>query len=251
MKLNLKRVALGLTMAVCLFSFTINSKAETAPATEIDANVQAQLEQLPGPYLQLFVDLKDEDVAAFKAELASQDRFAALSEAADSWQSIKGDLGALVSIGEDVTVKATEQGYSATVKAVFEKQNLDFTVTIDPQMTKVISATFEPEKAANSQEDLYGWLAVGAIVLVVAIIAVRKYNGASDSSSEEGNADASAFVPADTGVNAASAETANLVDDLELVAVITAAIAASTGSSPSGLVVRSIRRAPAGKWKNA
>lgn len=250
MKLNLKRVALGLTMAVCLFSFTINSKAETAP-TEIDANVQKQLEQFPEPYLKVFVDLKDEDVQEFKAKMESNESVAALSATADSWQSIKGDLGALVSIGQDVTVTATEQGYSATVKAVFEKQSLDFTVTIDPQMTKVVSATFEPEKAANSQEDLYGWLAVGAIVLVVAIIAVRKYNGASGSSSEEGNADAPAFVPADTGVNAVSTETANLVDDLELVAVITAAIAASTGSSPSGLVVRSIRRAPAGKWKNA
>ena len=47
------------------------------------------------------------------------------------------------------------------------------------------------------------------------------------------------------------AEEENLADDLELVAVITAAIAASTGTSPSGLVVRSIRRAPAGKWKKA
>lgn len=41
------------------------------------------------------------------------------------------------------------------------------------------------------------------------------------------------------------------VDDLELVAVITAAIAAFTGSSPSDLVVRSIKRAPDSKWKKA
>jgi hypothetical protein len=250
MKLNLKRVALGLTMAVCLFSFTINSKAETAP-TEIDANVEKQLEQFSESYLKAFVELKDEDVNAFKAQMESNESMAAFSATADSWQSIKGDLGALVSIEQDVTVKATEQGYSATVKAVFEKQSLDFIVTINPQLTKIVSATFEPVKTGNSQEDLYGWLAVGAIVLVVVIIAVRKNNGASGSSSEEGNADVSPIVPADTGVNAVSAEEANLVDDLELVAVITAAIAASTGSSPSGLVVRSIRRAPAGKWKNA
>ncbi|WP_394525876.1 sodium pump decarboxylase subunit gamma [Lacrimispora sp. JR3] len=250
MKLNLKRVALGLTMAVCLFSFTINSKAETAP-TEIDANIEKQMEQFPEPYLKAFVDLKDEDVQAFKAKMESDESVAALSATADSWQSIKGDLGALVSIGKDVTVKATEEGYSATVNAVFEKQNLDFTVTIDPRMTKVVSATFHPEKTANSQEDLYGWLAVGAIVLAAVIVAVRKYNGASDGSSEEGNANAAAFVPAESVADSVSAEPANLVDDLELVAVITAAIAASTGSSPSGLVVRSIRRAPAGKWKNA
>ena len=41
-----------------------------------------------------------------------------------------------------------------------------------------------------------------------------------------------------------------LADDLELVAVITAAIAASQGTSVDGLVVRSIRR-KSNKWKRA
>ena len=40
-------------------------------------------------------------------------------------------------------------------------------------------------------------------------------------------------------------------DDLELVAVITAAIAASEGTSTEGFVVRSIMRAPGAKWKRA
>ncbi len=50
---------------------------------------------------------------------------------------------------------------------------------------------------------------------------------------------------------AAPAVEEELVDDLELVAVITAAIAAATGSSADGLVVRSIKRAPGAKWKRA
>ncbi|MBQ9766173.1 MAG: OadG family protein [Lachnospiraceae bacterium] len=41
------------------------------------------------------------------------------------------------------------------------------------------------------------------------------------------------------------------MDDLELVAVITAAIAASMGTSTDGFVVRSIRRSSRSKWKNA
>ncbi len=44
-------------------------------------------------------------------------------------------------------------------------------------------------------------------------------------------------------------EEEELADDLELAAVITAAIAASEGVSPSGLVVRSIKRAAAGIGK--
>jgi len=41
---------------------------------------------------------------------------------------------------------------------------------------------------------------------------------------------------------------ANLVDDLELVAVITAAIAASEGTRPDGFYVRSIKRATKRNW---
>ena len=42
-----------------------------------------------------------------------------------------------------------------------------------------------------------------------------------------------------------------LVDDLELVAVITAAIAATENGQTDGFVVRSIKRRPQNKWKNA
>jgi sodium pump decarboxylase gamma subunit len=42
-----------------------------------------------------------------------------------------------------------------------------------------------------------------------------------------------------------------LVDDLELVAVITAAIAASEGVPADGFVVRSIKRSASNKWKRA
>lgn len=43
-------------------------------------------------------------------------------------------------------------------------------------------------------------------------------------------------------------EEAELTDDLELVAVITAAIAASMGTSTDGFVVRSIKRSASNKW---
>lgn len=46
-------------------------------------------------------------------------------------------------------------------------------------------------------------------------------------------------------------ESVELVDDLELVAVIAAAIAAHTGTSTDGFVVRSIRKSNKNKWRNA
>ena len=44
-------------------------------------------------------------------------------------------------------------------------------------------------------------------------------------------------------------ETVYLTDDLELVAVISAAIAAAEGTSTDGFVVLSIRRRQSNKWK--
>ena len=44
------------------------------------------------------------------------------------------------------------------------------------------------------------------------------------------------------------AETVELTDDLELIAVITAAIAAQEGTSTDGFVVRSIRRRTSNNW---
>lgn len=47
------------------------------------------------------------------------------------------------------------------------------------------------------------------------------------------------------------AEEEEYVDDLELVAVISAAIAASENTSADGFVVRSIKKANRRKWQNA
>lgn len=45
-------------------------------------------------------------------------------------------------------------------------------------------------------------------------------------------------------------EREELIDDYQLVAVITAAIAASLGKTTEGFVVRSIKRAKTSTWKN-
>ena len=54
-----------------------------------------------------------------------------------------------------------------------------------------------------------------------------------------------------TPAAAKTEEPEDLTDDLELVAVIAAAIAAYEGTSADGFQVRSIRRANTNKWKKA
>ena len=59
------------------------------------------------------------------------------------------------------------------------------------------------------------------------------------------------MVSAEITASAAEMVMADEKGDLELVAVISAAIAAYEGTSADSLVVRSIRRTPGNKWKRA
>ncbi len=256
MKLNMKRVALGLIMAACLFSLSACSKADTA-AEEIDARIQTQMEQLPGSFLELYTGLEDSQVPEFKKNMQSQDEYAALAEGVDSWENIKDELGALVSIGDTVKVEAVDHGSSATINAVFEERNMEFSITTDSKLTKVTSVAFVPEYTLGERMEkavfntLMGMGTVFIVLIFISwLIGCFQYIGKLEDKIN-GKAQEPAPAPLPEVSVPSAEENEELVDDLELVAVITAAIAASEGSSPSGLVVRSIRRAPSGKWKKA
>lgn len=256
MKLNIKRMALGICMAAGLFSLTACSKADTA-SEEIDATIQAQMEQLPGSFLQLYTSLDDSEVAEFKKQMGMQEQYAMLAEGADSWENVKDDLGELVSVEDAAVVKEIDDGYSATVRAQFEKRALEFSVTTDAKISKVTGVSFVPEYTLAENMEKAGLntlMGMGTVFCVLIFISVLiscfKFIGKFEAKAKE-----KAAAPEANTAPAVSAPVAEeeeeLTDDLELVAVITAAIAAAEGSSPSGLVVRSIRRAQAGKWKKA
>lgn len=85
-------------------------------------------------------------------------------------------------------------------------------------------------------------LAILALLLIVvltnicSLVVLTKSNKKKD-----GIAHTSVAVPVAAGVD--------VTNDLELVAVITAAIAAQQGTSTDSFVVRSIRRRPSNAWK--
>ena len=101
-------------------------------------------------------------------------------------------------------------------------------------------------------DTLFGAVVVLAVVVFVMLVTYFvniKPNLTNTSASQ-----ASAGSPVDNAIaRIVENEEEELVSDCELVAVITAAIYASLGDAvpEGGLVVRSIRRANVGKWKNA
>lgn len=94
-------------------------------------------------------------------------------------------------------------------------------------------------------ETLFAILVIIAL-LVVCFTVLPKVQKSSDMINDEIGVKNEAEVKIDNVINQI-VEREELIDDLELVAVISAAIAASTGTSPDEFIVRSIKRA---KWTN-
>ncbi|MBE5981037.1 MAG: sodium pump decarboxylase subunit gamma [Paenibacillaceae bacterium] len=260
MKLNLKRAVVGLTMAVCLFSLSACGAA-SKKSDGIDADMKAQLEQIPvASYLELYTGLEDKDTEQMRKSLTKKDEVAALAEGIDSWNNVKGDLGGFVSASDSVKLEESKDGYSATVNTVFEKRNMDFTVTFDHKLSKITGVAFVPEYNIAEKMEKAGFntlMGMGTVFVVLIFISMLIGGFRYISIFEEKLLNKKNV----TGIKVAAeaepvfteplAEEDELKDDLELAAVITAAIAASEGVSPSGLVVRSIKRAAAGNWKKA
>lgn len=126
----------------------------------------------------------------------------------------------------------------------FDKDDVVTTVTMDPIYSKGEIA----KKAALNT--LIGMGSVFAVLILLAfIISLFKYVSVFENRGKaKKDVAEKAAAPAPAPVAPAAPA---LADDLQLIAVITAAIAAAEGTSTDGFVVRSIKRRSNNKWKKA
>lgn len=169
----------------------------------------------------------------------------------NSWQAAIDECGAFKEIG---TFEIEERSDSVILKADAKYADRDATVEFkfDEKLNMEsmdISAHYTTgeilEKAGMNT--ILGMGTVFAVLIFLAfLISLIKYIPMALEKMRKKE---------DTSVSAAKAETqtaeeavSESVDDLELIAVITAAIAAGEGTSTDGFVVRSIRRRTSNKW---
>ena len=137
--------------------------------------------------------------------------------------------------------------HSATLNLIFDEDGVVTTGSIDP----IYSFGEILEKAGLNTIIGMGTVFVILIFISLVIALLPKFTGMIENfgkKKEAAPAPAAAPTPAPVAAPAVAEE---LVDDLELVAVISAAIAAYTGTSSDGFVVRSIKRSTTNKWKKA
>lgn len=172
----------------------------------------------------------------------------------NSWNSTKDELGNLEEAVDvnNIDVKVSDETSelcTISVKLKFEKRECTFEFVINTDYT-LESGAINPSYTTGEKMGKAGMntlIGMGTVFVVLIfisfIISLFKYISVFENRNKA-KKEAAATPAASTqeAVAPVVAEEEDLADDLELVAVITAAIAASEGTSTDGLVVRSIRK---------
>ena len=234
-------LALTLAMSVCAFA------ADTVTEDEA-ANYKSAAETL----ISQIAGISDEEIENY---LAQDDAFTTATM--ESWKSVKDELGAYSSI---VSQDVEKDGDVVTISTVaqFEKAKADVVLMLDlgQQMYTSMTYSVQYSLAANMQRaGMNTLMGIGIVFLMLLflsfVIGLFKYiekfqNVGKKKAAEEAPKAEEAPAPAIAQSEAADEDFA---DDLELVAVISAAIAAYENTSGDSFVVRSIKKS--NKWHRA
>ncbi len=171
----------------------------------------------------------------------------------ESWEAGEKECGAYVSHGE-YEFETTNDGVVVSTEVQYEERNatLSFTFSEDSFLGSMdVSAKYSLEEIMTKAglNTVMGMGVVFAVLIFLALlIYMMKYIPKLVDSSIKSYIEEEETV-VETKNDTVAVASVECVDDLELVAVITAAIAAMEGTSAEGFVVRSIRRRPSNKWR--
>ena len=159
-------------------------------------------------------------------------------------------------------IKGNKDGYTASYDIQYGLRRVSMNVAYDSDLT-ITDITFSPVYSmgeAMTKAALNTLLGMGSVFCVLILIMIIIYmfgiipkiqKAIADKKAKKEKVSTEESVDK-TIANIVEKEEGELVDDTELVAVISAAIAAYEGNaSTDGFVVRSIRKSQSKKWQNA
>lgn len=244
-----------IAMVLCMGIFAGCAKQEEEPQ---DAQMLSEIAEASGGILEQLAAFDDEMLKGMIEQYEDSGE-SAMAGAMESWLTTKEELGSFVKV-ESSSTEFKDKQYVCSVNASFEKRALDATIVFTKQ-GMLVNMEFAPVYTLREnmgRAAIHTLIGMGTVFIVLIfislIIGCFKYINQWEKSKA---VKALAAVPAPAAPAPAPAPAPayeaeeELADDLELVAVITAAIAASENTSADGLVVRSIRRKSGAKWKRA
>lgn len=253
MKQIYKKIMALLLAVICTFGLTAcgNEKDEFK---YISDDVVAECESETIEWIEEFLEISD---AEWQQLLSSPVDFGRVT--AEVWVEQTDVLGHLVSIDTTkIESEANEEDLqvTVTVPAKFEKNDGTISIvysydqkgiTISPMYTQIAEAeTFAGNMYGAVINTIIGVGMVFAVLFfLILIISSMKYVNVIGRKKEEPKKAAAPVAPVAAPVEE------DVTDDLELVAVIAAAIAAAENTSTDSFVVRSIKKVNRSKWQRA
>ena len=236
MKQIFKKVSSLCTVLLMMAVLTLTG-ASAVWAEEVDDTVKQTLITTAEGLTDTIVALGDEDIENYSK---SSDAFT--TSAMSAWAGSKAELGALKERSGEVEVKASDDGYTVTVPASFEKADANFVYVFDGSTGTPTSLTVDvqysmAETLRRAVMNTIMGIAIVFIVLIFLSFLIYLFRFIPNPEAKK-KAQAAAPAPAPVAAPAEAAE----ADDTELIAVIAAAIAAAEGTTTDGFVVRSIRK---------
>ena len=256
-----RKLAVLLSVLLCAFGLTACSSSSASACSSSSASDTASEDM--AVYKTEAVALIDtlvneqKTLDELKAEANDEDEAAAFEAGFSAWEDAKEELGAVSEIKEDsadVSYENQNKLYVVSVDGTFDKRDAVVTVTFDKK-GNLSSVAFNGvytlgEKMSKAALNTIMGLAVVFVMLIFISLIIYCFKFIHEAE-ERAAAKKKASEPAPAPAPVVE-ETVEEEDDLELVAVIAAAIAASEGTDPNGLVVRSIKRVgKTNNWKRA
>lgn len=263
MKQKIRTILAVLVLSVSVLGLTACGNVSEETEITYDENY---LHSVADFLIANFADMPEEDIARY-AVMDAEDTQQLVNEfglpftaeafttAFAGYQGSAEELGAYVSTdgyetpevkGDEITLvtNVTYENRTAQLSIVFNKKSVAQSVTLDPKYS-----TLEILQKAGMNTILGMGTVFSVLIFISLIIYCFNFIPGNQVPKQE---EKPAPKPRPARKPAARpAASANLVDDKELVAAITAAICAYTGTSSEGFVVRSIRRAESSTWKRA
>ena len=246
----MKKMLLVLGMITCILGLTAcGSNAEEvvdAKITEEEAIMYAD---------QLVESINSVVVQGMEAQYESDD---VITAALASWKSAQEDMGSYQAIlDHEVDITEKDSVINVLVDGTIRDAKVEIILDKDLVLTSITTNVQYSFGELMTNAALNTVIGMGTVFVVLILICfiiqafvfipkIQEAFSKKEKKTEEVKKEAV------ENTIAQIVETEELSDDLELVAVIAAAIAASEGAaSTDGFVVRSIRRANTNKWRNA
>lgn len=238
MKHIFKKISAVLAATACVASFTVAGTAVVWAEEEIDANVKEALIDTAEGLTETIIPLSEEEIDAYTE---SGDEFTV--SAMEAWENSQEEVGEKsadqAKAGETEIVFADDQ-YTVTVPVLFEKADANFVYLFD-EMGTPLSMSVDvkyPMSVTLQRAGLNTLMGLGTVFIMLIFLSFIIYLFKFVPVIFGGKKEEKKETPAPV----AAAPVVEETDDTELIAVISAAIAASEGTSTDGFVVRSIRK---------